>query len=64
MKCSSLLLHGEQANVRKCRLHMLGSMSDNLMGHPQVPHSGPGFCVSSIRDPKAGQSPLDANTGW
>jgi len=50
MKCTSLLLHGAQANVRKCRLHMLGSITDNLMGYPQAAHRGPWFCLSSIRD--------------
>ena len=57
MKCSSLLLHGEQANVRKCRLHMLGSITDNLMGEPHAAHSGPWFCLSSIRDPMLVGSP-------
>jgi hypothetical protein len=40
MKCSSLLLHCGQANVRKCWLHMLGSITANLMGESQATHCG------------------------
>lgn len=61
MKCSSLLLHGGQTNVRKCRLHMLGSITANLMGDPQAAHNGPWFCLSSISYPWFGArlSPWD-----
>jgi hypothetical protein len=54
MKCSSLLLHRGQANVRKCWLHMLGSITANLMGESQATHCGPWFCLSSMRYPYVG----------
>jgi hypothetical protein len=55
MKCSSLLLHCGQANVPKCWLHMLGSITANLIGELQATHCGLWFCLSSIRYPYVGR---------